>query len=836
MATLVSKATGNLSDTATWSVGSTATNGIVNGTTVQFVTTTVTGGITVPGNNDVVTAVALNLAGLEGSGVSGVSLTVRIRNTTDGVNFDTVIPNLANVTAQANGWFVVALDASVTLTTGKNFELQLGASVSSRIAFNRNATSGGWNRILMTTATAVPSTSDSLYVAGKIGSAGTWTTHTVTSDNASSPALADMNVCHKGVLDLGNNSDLALGNNLNVFEYGLLSAGSSGSGVNAIIRFAVSTAGQYGLMTYAGYQIRLYGAKASILRTKLTASVSAAGTSITVADSTGWTNGQKIVLTGSDGWGTSEEATINSVSGTTINLTTGLSFAHLVRNLGATSAYADAAIVALLNRGIQIYGEGAGSVSHRSFGLHDCIMDGVWMQSVGSTTFQKYGWYFNGPGTVRIVDCSIQGPTNTQYSYCLTINDGVAQLYNTDLEFNGCVFASKTPNTGVFAAAMRPGAPVGGQDYAVRFKGCLITHLNNNFSANQLISNDASGSIEIDDCDIIGCPTALNSGSSSIYLPTYIHDSRLICIDRVLYSQNAYYNGTLPANADNLLRIENCTCYAASNYSIAQVLSIGSYMQLDVLITGCLFLGYNGLNIGYYFMGKMTMEYCTWENTTSVSNKNFANLIAFTIDASVEALIVRNCTFLSAPNNGGLIHCQAAAGLYRWVRVLLDQNTYAGGTTLVTNGMLASMGRLSAITVIPSSGEQVTYVQGGAIYRDATNPATSGACLRFQPNSVNNGYMPLAQKFVLAVANGETKTVGVKLMASGFSGSVTLRLVKSDIVLNEVVGIIPGGSYAEETISLDLSGYSTLDFNYPELHLLIYGTSGTVWADELAIT
>ncbi len=133
------------------------------------------------------------------------------------------------------------------------------------------------------------------------------------------------------------------------------------------------------LMAMGGGWIDMHGVP-KLSWTRLSANVAVTASTITVADSVTWAAGDKIVIASSKQTPTeSEERTIAGVSGTTISLTAGLTYAHLGTQtsyastipagahpgiLPATTIVDERAEVGLLTHNVKILGDGSSTGGH----------------------------------------------------------------------------------------------------------------------------------------------------------------------------------------------------------------------------------------------------------------------------------------------------------------------------------------------------------------------------------------------------------------------------------------------------------------------------------------
>ena len=140
-----------------------------------------------------------------------------------------------------------------------------------------------------------------------------------------------------------------------VYNGGTLNVGTSGTPVpgtsTVLFEFQCTNAGDFGLVARNGSAVNMYGVPrtgGSVFSwTKLTANLSASGTSLTTSDSTGWLSGDVIAIASTDQTASHIEKKILSgnASGTAISITVGVTNAHS----GTSPTQAE---VALLTRNV----------------------------------------------------------------------------------------------------------------------------------------------------------------------------------------------------------------------------------------------------------------------------------------------------------------------------------------------------------------------------------------------------------------------------------------------------------------------------------------------------
>lgn len=331
--------------------------------------------------------------GQAGTPVAGTTVTI---NVTD-------IPYA--VTAGHYGWMFFKFSAPVTLAGATAYSVMAQESVAADdVSLFRDATASNWSRCLRTTTTQAPAAGDKMIIAGEWTAAGTFSAITVNMNNADatdygtgSTTLPSLAVCSKGTLDWTYNAtrQLRLSGILAIYAGGTMNIGTVanpvGSAYTHTLELDCAANGDFGLIKYSGGTLVVKGATRTYDRCMLAADAIATATSITTDVSTGWKNGETIIIAPTDRTAAHYDVCTLSgdASGTTINLVSGLSWAHT----GTSPVQAE---IIVLNRNILItsvnssykgYVQIAGGVS--SIGSTD--IDWARFQYFGSNTSAKDG-------------------------------------------------------------------------------------------------------------------------------------------------------------------------------------------------------------------------------------------------------------------------------------------------------------------------------------------------------------------------------------------------------------------------------------------------------------
>jgi len=281
--------------------------------------------------------------------IDGIALKL---NSHTGVGTLTVALDIANVDVAgtvvtcnltdlpATGWFFLKFAAPVTLLTS-TYTVKFKTSVNGTVTLR---CSGGsvFPQLLRTTTTGVPQATltqrDNLYIMGEITGAGAISNRVVTWDiTANNFPYNSITVSSYATVNLENapSNDYYMHSqcDIRIYAGGIMNIGTIGTPVDVTSTFTVTlhpttTSTLTSFVVITGGTLNCYGSPKTV-KTHLTANASAAATSITVDDATGWEIGDQIALAGTGTvYSDCEQVVITSVSGTTIGIAP-LAHAHL---------------------------------------------------------------------------------------------------------------------------------------------------------------------------------------------------------------------------------------------------------------------------------------------------------------------------------------------------------------------------------------------------------------------------------------------------------------------------------------------------------------------------
>lgn len=418
MATLISKATGNLTSSSTWN--KVAANGLLEstGSTTALSTSNLDSSTFVLGAT-AVDAVALKLAS-RAAGSPSNTITVTLRNSTAGTNPLSLTINVSDLPAcdttnQDGGWIVFAFGSSHTPNGTDSYLIRVALnSTSTAVSLYTNGTANNWARMVRETTTQAPTTGDNMIVAGEHTGAGTGNDFVVTQDStaatdygsASTSVHVDaLAVCKRGTFKSGTtaatNYVLRLSGNCQAYSGSTFALGDGSTQIprdsSSILEFDCGADGDFGLYLRNGSTATMRGLSRTsakdIVATKLTADAASSATSLTVADDTGWLNGDEIAIASTTQTASQHESrTLNANAGaSSLSISSGLTNAH-----GGTASSKVQAEIILLTRNVKVRSVSSSNMSFVYVGP-TVTPDFQWVEFryIGTGGSTKAGLYFD---------------------------------------------------------------------------------------------------------------------------------------------------------------------------------------------------------------------------------------------------------------------------------------------------------------------------------------------------------------------------------------------------------------------------------------------------------
>jgi hypothetical protein len=489
---LVAIVTGNLTAAATWGQTDATSNLVSTNTGSTALTTSdqdsaafAPGAITVIG-------IALRLAA-RAAGSPTNTITITLRNSTGSLDVAAVTANVSDLPVAAaganceGGWHFFKFSAPQLLIAATNYIVRAKLSATTTaVSLCTNGTGANWQRLMVTSGTAAPAAGDDMHVCQTLDAVtnpATVTAVTVTMDqtaatdygSASTNAyLAALDISKGGTLTWGVAAATAyilqLSGNLIVYRSGTYNQGTVATpiprGSSATLQFDCAADNDFKIRVMDGGTFVAQGLSRTvgknIVWTLLTANQAGAAVAATVADDTGWLNGDDIAIASTSRTYTeAETVTLSGDAGATSLAHGAVTNAHA----GSTAEKCQAEVI-LLSRNVVIRAVSTtlqfGGMEIRATATVDCdwvlfrYMAGASQYGLdvnittGSATFSyccardcEQGWLNIGgivnAGTLTIEHCVGYNlnTTNSNFSYIylpngsqplstVTINDCVA--------------------------------------------------------------------------------------------------------------------------------------------------------------------------------------------------------------------------------------------------------------------------------------------------------------------------------------------------------------------------------------------------------------------------
>ena len=348
MAVLFSVQSGSFTTSTTWKVVDAISYSNTE-TTVTLLTTSFVssvaftpGAITVEG---IVVKIATRVASPTGT------ISVRLFTGAAAVTGTTVTLNVSDLpstpTASGGFWVYFKFASPVVLLAATAYSVQATTSSATQVNLYVQTISGNWNRCLVTSTNATPAARDTLIVAGEHTAAGVGVDYIVTMDNTSttlygsaSAVFPAVEIGRRGTLTFATvsstNYQLWCLGSINIGGGGSLIIGSTASEYPstsiALIQFTNGAANTYQINVRPNGNILTCG-MSKVGRTTLSTSAAVAATSLTASVSTGWYNGDNIVIGNANASTTTfdQRVVAATASSTNFTITAGLTNAKTLQ-------------------------------------------------------------------------------------------------------------------------------------------------------------------------------------------------------------------------------------------------------------------------------------------------------------------------------------------------------------------------------------------------------------------------------------------------------------------------------------------------------------------------
>lgn len=377
MSTLIANANGNLTGTNWANVSTTGLLDSEGGSTTLTTSNQDSATFVLEANQ--IDGIAIKLATRAAAPTGTVTIT--LRNSTTATNIWSITLNQsdfngATTTDNEGGWYFINGGAPHTPNGTDSYLIRLTeSSATNTLAFYTNGTTANWSRMVRRTNAVAPAAGDVLHIIGEWTAAATKTDRTITMDSTATTAYGAGTTGANGqkfpglgiskggsltyAITASTNFVLRLNGSLTVWSGGTFNCGTIGSEMprtsTAVLEFSCAADNDFGIFIRNLANFNAQGLSRTsgknVVWTLLTADASAAATSVTVADDTGWLNGDAVAI-GSTSLtvGDSQEVTLGAdATSTTLPTITALSAAHK----GAVATLTQAEVI-LLTRNVKI--------------------------------------------------------------------------------------------------------------------------------------------------------------------------------------------------------------------------------------------------------------------------------------------------------------------------------------------------------------------------------------------------------------------------------------------------------------------------------------------------
>lgn len=741
--------------------------------------------------------------------VAGTEVTINVSD----INF-----NFVSSVQNMGGWVYFKFGAPVTLSTNAH-NLRMKSSVASTVSIQ---TTGGtnWSRALVTSTTAAPAASDNLYICGPFTTTSTPPFITCTYNSTASTAYASLDVGAFAKLQLENNASKAYRldfvNNATfaVSINGEVIFGSSSSRIQStssmIINLPSTSAAGSNLLIKGAAKFFMYGASKTRI-SQLASDASAGATSLTTTTSTGWLNGDEIVLCNTIRSATPqhEKKTLTAnASGTTLTIA---ALTHPHEGTSPVQAH-----LGNLTSNAKIYGSSATNTYNINVGIINgvtdvtCELDQVEMRYIGSNTGFRYGVDITGnsASSVTIKNCTFHDMnTNARAVYnsgamasCevdgnVIYGGSFGVMYNNVFSYSGT--RSITNNLIVFqsssAILLGGGATVKGNTFG-SITGNIVNSSNNSYNFNTFDYTGFDNNIAYGGSGLGLTTNAAARRNTFKNLTTYRNNNRGISAT----TDNVYIGISSFGNTSGVLfngRVQNClfvdSSFQGGTGTIQTAgVEINAVGVSDVLFSNCTF-------------GTVT------QHTTADINISGA--------ASVTNFNFVGCSFGSATLIGSLGNLDSKSSKFGFQKF---NNTVGSNFTICR-----TFGRLDTdATIFDSSpySAKLTPLSASvpvehSIFKvNVANGQTATVSLKIRKSVVGDGaaYNGSAQPYIYVRANGAAN--------SAFNNNLTVMTAT-----NAANGSWETLTYTTPTIN---------DNCALEFVLVAIGTAGWVNVDTVTVT
>ena len=720
---------------------------------------------------------------------------------------------------QSYGWIYFKFTSPVTLTAATAYTVGIKSSNASEINFYTNGTSYNWSRQLRTTTTQAPSTGDKMYVIGEYTGAGTGNNITVTMNNndttdygTGSTTLVSLGVGKRGTLNwiYTATTRLRLSGLLGVWHEGTLNIGTVtnpiGSSYTATLEFDCGANGDFGLIGFHGATIVMQGASRTYDRAYLSVDAAISDTHIHTDVSTGWLDGDEIVIAPTSRTRTEYDTRIlnGAASGDTVNITAGLTYAH-------SSATLNKAEVIMVTRNVVVTSV---SSSYKGY-IRLC---GYLATSTADIDWVQFKYLGSSVGVPKY-GITVLGDLDESFSFnrCSFVSnyygfytEGAGQSENLDV--TNCVFHDNSSHFRVGSSTLTgagwtitgcwgiysvgDGLSIGTNGGTItdnRIVGSAYGYLFAGGGPYGTVSDNVAHSCTTGGFSITGA----NVGGIVTNLTSYLNTTTGIrfastTVDTIFDNFIAYGNDNamfFDTGGTNLVRFTGGSINGYTGYPTTSAIRVGSYIRIHNII-------FDGMAIGVASGDKTDMTGSYFSYSTDQTNVYIR-------------IIFYNCTWGA-------------------------QTKYSPSTTIVHSIMYAFHKDGG------TESNDYTYLKNGRFDHDTTNGENGGDCLKITPSG-NTNYLDLSEyidlnMFQCPAQDGVARTVYIKLKKTATldSTNVSLALYQNDTLVDgwdNVVSSLSDSVYTEFGLN-----YTPTEDGILDMAIKLDGDAGSLYVDSFRWT
>lgn len=827
MATLISKATGNLTGAVWANTDAAAFLDSETGTTV--VTTSPVDSSTFTPGAVTVDGIAVKLSSRAASPAG--TFTVTLRNSTGSVDIDSVTVNVADLAPDNNSmWHFFKFGSSHLLLAATLYTIRCSSSSGAQVTLFRDSTAANWSRVLrQTTGPAFPSAGDQLLIIGELTGAGTGNNFTVTIDDTANTVwgatsmLESVFVGKNGTLTSGVTASTAYtfawSGVTMVAGGGVLNTGTIGTPMpstsSLTMKMSVAVNVDTGLVIGPGGSWNCRGNALTTVWDKLAVDASVGATSLTTVNTTNWKNGDTVCIASTTRTASESESKAlgADASGTSIGTIAALTNAHSGSN---SSGYDTRAEIGNLTRNVKITGT-SGTLQGYVLFNSGAIIDVQYAEFtlLGSATPNKRGIDFS---------VFVTGSVNFQYN---SVHDNtVASSLGININANNG--SNYTISNNVIYNCNTDGITL------------AVTNAVHTFDSNLIIKNTIGVCINSLDA---GCTFTNNYVASGVTQGINLSES---AVPLGTFSGNVSHSCTntgIALSGMTVASASSCRVWRCGGSSGGVSLIPNASGYTDWTIDSFVVFGSSLAGIGLGGRGYGSILITNLTANAGVTLTQPVGLV-LPITAAFGNVYLENCSFgaTDAHATGDINIPTSPAGSSVYLRncLLASTTEVANASNFYSNSFISSQKHDQ------TNGNYKTWMQYGTITIDTTIFNTASPSLRMTPNTAGQKLVsaPILRGFRIAVANGQTLTPTVFVRESvvgdgtAYNGTAPRLILRKNVAIGVAADIVIATYAGAAGTFRSVSGTTAAatDDGVMEFIIDCDGTTGWVNVDDFTVT